>query len=59
MRKQMKNVIGIIKLMVTILMILFFSWFALSWIDICLHNGINDGDAGKWNMLAMFINYIN
>ena len=55
----MKNAIGIIKLMATILMILFFSWFALSWIDICLHNGINDGDAGKWNMLVMLINYIN
>lgn len=44
--------------MILLIIALFLVWFATSWIDICLHNGLNDGEPNKWNMLVMLVDNV-
>lgn len=34
---------------------LFLLWIIISWFDVCMHNGINDGDVHVWNALRLLV----
>ena len=49
------NVKTFIANMILLAITLFLLWFAASWIDICLHNGLDDGEPNRWNILVMLV----